>query len=54
MTLQDGPTVCAVAACYSGDVNEGESVLKPLRAFGKPLVDQFQAMPYRVFQTVMD
>ncbi len=54
MTLQDGVTVCAVAACYSGDVHEGESVLKPLRAFGKPLVDQFQAMPYRVFQTVMD
>jgi FAD/FMN-containing dehydrogenase len=54
LTLQNGPTVCAVAACYSGDVQEGERLLKPLRAYGKPIVDQFQVMPYRAFQGALD
>jgi FAD/FMN-containing dehydrogenase len=29
----------AVACCYAGPVDEGERVVRPLRAFGSPLVD---------------
>ena len=54
MTLPDGLTVTALAGCYSGDVKEGERVLKPLRSFGKPLVDQFQVMPYTTLQKAFD
>jgi len=54
LTLPDGLTVTGLAACYSGDVKEGERLLKPLRCFGKPLVDQFQVIPYTAFQQMMD
>jgi len=54
LTLPDGNTITGLAGCYCGDVKEGERVLKPLRSFGKPLVDQFQVMPYTEFQKVMD
>jgi len=54
LTLPDGLTITGLAGCYSADVKEGERVLLPLRSFGKPLVDQFQVMPYTAFQKVMD
>ena len=54
LTLPDGNTITGLAGCYSGDVKEGERVLKPLRSFGNPLVDQFRVMPYTEFQKVMD
>ena len=54
LTLPDGLTITGLAGCYSGEVKDGERVLKPLRSFGKPLVDQFQAMPYTAFQKAMD
>jgi FAD/FMN-containing dehydrogenase len=54
LTLPDGLTITGLAGCYSGDVKEGERVLKPLRSFGKPLVDQFQVMPYTAFQKAID
>jgi FAD/FMN-containing dehydrogenase len=31
-----GTEIIAVAACYLGDMNEGEKLLKPLREFGNP------------------
>jgi len=51
---KEGVTMCVAVACYSGDVKKAEQVLKPLRAFGKPLVEQFDVMPYRVFQCFPD
>jgi FAD/FMN-containing dehydrogenase len=54
LTLPNGNTITGLAGCYSGDVKEGERVLKPLRSFGNPLVDQFQVMPYTEFQKVLD
>jgi FAD/FMN-containing dehydrogenase len=54
LTLPDGLTITGLAGCYSGEVKKGEQVLKPLRSFGKPLVDQFQVMPYTTFQKAMD
>lgn len=54
VTLPDGLTITGLAGCYSGDVKDGERVLKPLRSFGKPLVDQYQVMPYTAFQKGLD
>jgi FAD/FMN-containing dehydrogenase len=53
-TLPDGTPVFAVAACYCGDLAEGERVLRPLRAFGKPLLDAINAMGYVQLQSMFD
>jgi hypothetical protein len=52
--LPDGVPVFAVAGCYCGAVSEGEKVLKPLRAFGSPLADQFGAMSYLQIQSMFE
>lgn len=49
-----GKEVLALAVCYSGDIEEGEKVAKPLRSFGKPLADIIRPMPYAVWQTILD
>jgi FAD/FMN-containing dehydrogenase len=54
LTLPDGVPVFAVAACYCGSVSEGEKVLKPLRTFGSPVADLFDAMSYLQIQTMFD
>lgn len=50
ITAPDGNPVVALASCYCGDLQEGERVLRPLRAFGSPLLDGTQAMPYTGMQ----
>jgi FAD/FMN-containing dehydrogenase len=50
LTTPDGLPVVAVASCYSGDLQEGERVLRPLRQFGSPLVDEMKPMPYTAMQ----
>ncbi len=54
MHTPDGHPVAAIAACYSGDLAEGERLLAPLRSFGTPLVDAIQPMPFPVMQTLLD
>ena len=46
--------IVAVIACYSGDLAEGERVLKPLREFGTPALDAFQPMPFPAMQSMLD
>jgi len=46
LTAPDGRPVVALASCYCGDLREGERVLRPLREFGSPLVDDMKPMPY--------
>lgn len=53
-TLPGGPQVFAVAACYCGSLSDGEKVLAPLRAFGSPIADVFQPMPYVQLQGMFD
>jgi FAD/FMN-containing dehydrogenase len=53
-TAPDGTAVAALATCYCGDPAEGTRVLEPLRAFGSPLVDAVQSMPFPQMQTVFD
>jgi hypothetical protein len=54
MHTPDGHPVAAIAACYSGELADGERFLAPLRSFGTPLVDAIQPMPFPVMQTLLD
>jgi FAD/FMN-containing dehydrogenase len=50
---QDGTPLAAVIPCYCGDIVEGERVLKPLRTFGKAILDTIQPMPFPVMQSLL-
>jgi hypothetical protein len=54
VTMPEGTPVAAIPVCYNGPIAEGERVLKPLRAFGSPLVDQIGPMPYTAAQQLID
>ncbi len=54
LTAPDGNPAVAIAACYCGSVEEGESVLKPLRAFGPPVADLIGSMPYTGLQQMLN
>jgi FAD/FMN-containing dehydrogenase len=49
----DGVPLTGVIACYCGDIAEGERVLKPLRAFGTPVLDAIQPMPFPAMQSLL-
>ena len=49
-----GIPVVAMLLGYNGDLEEGERVLAPARAFGQPLVDLVAPMPYIARQTMID
>ena len=49
-TLPDGVPVIAIAVCYTGAIAAGEEILRPVRVFGPPLVDQIRPMPYPEIQ----
>jgi hypothetical protein len=49
-----GRHVLVVGSCYAGPVEDGESVLKPLREFGSPLVDGCAPMPFVTHQASLD
>jgi FAD/FMN-containing dehydrogenase len=49
-----GRTGLFLVACYVGPVDEGEEALAPLRAFGDPLLDAIQPMPYLALQKAFD
>jgi hypothetical protein len=43
-----------LAACYSGDLVDGERILKPLREFGHPIADVIGPQPFVAWQQVLD
>jgi FAD/FMN-containing dehydrogenase len=43
-----------VASCYAGPIEEAEEVLRPLRAFGAPLLDLVAPTPYADHQSGLD
>jgi FAD/FMN-containing dehydrogenase len=49
-----GQPVVVVAACYAGPVEDGELVMKPLKAFGSPLLDLCQPKPFLAHQQMFD
>jgi FAD/FMN-containing dehydrogenase len=49
-----GREVLVFAACYSGDMAEGERALEPLRALGSPIADVVGPHPYVGWQQAFD
>jgi FAD/FMN-containing dehydrogenase len=49
-----GKDVLVFAACYSGDMKEGEKAMKPLRALGKPIADVIGPHPFTGWQAAFD
>ena len=49
-----GKKVLVFAACYTGDMKEGEKAMKPLRALGKPIADVIGPHPFTGWQAAFD
>ncbi len=49
-----GREVLIFAACYSGELTEGEKATRALRALGKPIVDVISPHPFAGWQTAFD
>lgn len=49
-----GTKVLFIAPFYAGDLQEGESLLKPLREFGDPIGDGVARIPYLAAQRALD
>jgi UDP-N-acetylenolpyruvoylglucosamine reductase len=49
-----GKPVVAVTCCYAGPVEEGEKVVRPLREFGKPVLDLCAPKPFLTHQAMFD
>jgi FAD/FMN-containing dehydrogenase len=54
VTTPDGVPAVAAVACWCGEAAEGERVLGPLRAFGPPMLDAVQPMPFPEMQRILD
>jgi hypothetical protein len=53
-TSPEGDPLAALVPVYAGPLAEAEAALRPLRAFGSPVVDQVGPMPYQAVQTMFD
>jgi FAD/FMN-containing dehydrogenase len=49
-----GELVVAIVCCYTGAVEDGEKILRPLKAFGSPMLDLCEPKPYVAHQTMFD
>ena len=49
-----GKPVISIIMCYAGRPEEGEDIIRPLRAFGPPEVDLVGIKPYTEMQTLLD
>jgi FAD/FMN-containing dehydrogenase len=55
-TAPDGSNakVTAVAAAHSGSLGEGERAVRPIKAFGPPIMDALGPIPYSGLNTMLD
>jgi FAD/FMN-containing dehydrogenase len=49
-----GKLVVAVVCCYAGPLEEGEKLVKPLKAFGSPVLDLCVPKPFLTHQAMFD
>jgi FAD/FMN-containing dehydrogenase len=49
-----GKEVLIFAACYCGDVTDGQTAMKALRALGEPIADAISAHPFAAWQAAFD
>ena len=54
LTSPEGQQVVAIIVCYSGAMEEGETLLRPLREFGPPAADLVGPMAYAQVQALLD
>lgn len=52
VTSPDGDPTVAFFICYSGPIEKGEEVVRPLREFGPPVADMAGPMPYTAVQAL--
>jgi FAD/FMN-containing dehydrogenase len=52
LTLPDGPRVAGIAACYNGQLEEGETLVRRLRELGPPIDDGIRPMTYPEVQRI--
>src|SRR6266542_3670408 len=53
-TSPDGVPIVVAIAFHHGPTEEGEALFAPLRAFGPPIADMIQPMPYTSAQQMLD
>jgi len=46
--------VVGIVLCWSGDMDEGERVIEPIRKAARPLMDMVGPMPYTALQSMLD
>jgi FAD/FMN-containing dehydrogenase len=49
-----GKPIIALFTCYTGSVADGERLMAPIKAFGRPVGDIVQKRPYTSLQTLLD
>jgi len=49
-----GTPIVMVGACYAGSPEEGAEVVRPLKRFGRPIVDLLEPKPYTALQSMFD
>ena len=49
-----GRPIVMVGACYAGSPDEGAEVVRPLKQFGRPIVDLLEPKPYTALQSMFD
>ncbi|MDB5021827.1 MAG: 6-hydroxy-D-nicotine oxidase [Pedobacter sp.] len=54
LTTPEGVPIVATIGCYCGDIDKGESIIKPLRTFGSPIADLIEPIPYIQMQSLLD
>ena len=49
-----GAPIAAIAACFSGAIDDGWKVIAPIRELGQPIADAFSPKPFCQFQQILD
>jgi hypothetical protein len=49
-----GTPIIAIVVCHSGDLDQAQSDLAPIKAYGEPLADLIQVKDYVAQQTMLD
>ncbi len=49
-----GQRICAMSVCYSGDLENADAALAPIRALGDPVFDLLAEQPYTRVQSYLD
>ena len=49
-----GKPIVMMGSCYAGSPDEGAEVVRPLKQFGRPIVDLLEPKPYTALQSMFD